>query len=324
MGAAKKVGIGVGIVVAIIIIIFGLIAYSYTQIHVELNDVSFHSIEWASFSWSTLLSLGLNVLTGNWLGAAFDLIQGINLNLIFGLSNYGILPVYIPDLTYELSINGVPIGEGYSTVNLTINPGETRQIPVLQNFQKSSLSPVVSSIVSTGGIINLRVSGTAYFNLLGLTIPMPLESTKQVSIIDEIESRLTSEIQKNKQQQQSSSSKSLDLQLSGETIIDSVYKVDPGSYRYFPLSLPCVATIQGGFAASAGLGDNIIVYILDENEFYRYQNGQSASTYYNSGKIGYGTFDITLNPGEYYIVLSNTYSSFSTKNVQLQVAGSCR
>lgn len=324
MGAAKKVGIGVCIVVAIIGIIFGLIAYSYTQIHVALNDVSFHSIEWASFSWSTLLSLGLNVLTGNWLGAAFDLIQGINLNLIFGLSNYGILPVYIPDLTYDLSINGVPVGEGYSTVNLTINPGETRQIPVLQNFQKSSLNPAISSIVSTGGIINLRVSGTAYFNLLGLSIPIPFESTKQVSIIDEIESRLTSEIQKNQQQQRSSSSKSLNLQLSGETIIDSVYRVDPGSYRYFPLSLPCVATIQGGFAASAALGDNIIVYILGENDFYRYQNEQSASTYYNSGKIGYDTFELTLNPGEYYIVLSNTYSLVSTKNVQLQVAGFCR
>ena len=322
MRAAKKVGVGVGIVVAIIAIIFGLIAYSYTQIHVELNDVSFHSIEWASFSWSTLLSLGLNVLTGNWLGAAFDLVQGINLNLIFGLSNYGVLPVYIPDLTYDLSINGVPVGEGYSTVNLTINPGETRQIPVLQNFQKSSLSPAVISIVNTGGIINLRVSGTAYFNLLGLSIPVPFESTKQVSIIDEIESRLTSEIQKN--QQRSSSSKSLDLQLSGETIIDSVYRVDPGSYRYFPLSLPCVATIQGGFAASAGLGDNIIVYILSENDFYRYQNGESASTYYNSGKVGYDTFEVTLNPGEYYIVLSNTYSLISTKNVQLQVAGLCR
>lgn len=324
MGAAKKVGIGVGIAVAIIGIVFGLIAYSYTQIHVNLNDISFHSIDWATFSWSTLLSLGLNVLTGNWLGAAFDLIQGINLNLIFGLSNYGILPVYIPDLSYDLSINGVSVGKGYSTTNITINPRETKQISVLQNFQKSSLSPAVSSIVSTGGIINLQVSGTAYFQLLGLSIPVPFESTKQVSIIDEIKSRLNSEIQKNQQQQRSSSSKSLDLPLQGETIIDSVYRVGPGTYTYVPLTLPCTATIQGGFSASAALGDNIIVYLLNENQFNVYQRGESTSTFYNSGKIGYDTFDVTLNPGKYYIVMSNTYSLISTKTVQLKVSGFCK
>jgi len=339
VGPAKKVGVGVGITFAIIGIVFGLIAYSYTQIHVSLNDVSFHSIEWASFSWSTLLSLGLNVLTGNWLGAAFDLIQGINLNLIFGLSNYGILPVYIPDLSYDLSINGVPVGNGYSTINTTINPGETREISVLQNFQKSSLNPAVTSIVTNGGIINLHVSGTAYFKLLGLSIPVPFESTKQVSIIDEIEKRLSSEIQKNQQRQKSkvsssieslaeriigSPSNDLNLQLSGETIVDSVYKVKPGSYYYVYFTLYCVATVQGGFLASAALGDNIIVYFFDENRFNTFESGQSASTYYNSGKVESGVFDVTVNPGTYYIVLDNRYSLFSTKTVQLQAATFCR
>lgn len=45
-------------------------------------------------------------MTGNWLSAAFNLIEGINLNLIFGFSNSGILPVYISDLSYDLSVNG--------------------------------------------------------------------------------------------------------------------------------------------------------------------------------------------------------------------------
>ena len=118
----KPVIVAISIIILIIAIILGLVAYSYTQIHVSLNDVSLHSIDWASFSWSTLLKLGLNLLTGNWLGAAFDLIDGINLNLIFGLSNYGVLPVYIPDLSYDLSINDIPVGKGYSTINTTINP----------------------------------------------------------------------------------------------------------------------------------------------------------------------------------------------------------
>lgn len=172
--------------------VLGLGVYSYTQIHVSLNNVSFHSIDWTSFSWSDLIKVGFDLFSGEGLGAVFDLIEGINLNLIFGLSNKGIFPVYIPDLSYDLSINDVPMGEGYATIDYTINPGETKEIPVLQNFKKSSFSPAIESMVGTGGIINLHVNGTAYFKLLGQRIPIPFESTKQISILDEIKNRLSS------------------------------------------------------------------------------------------------------------------------------------
>lgn len=345
MSIGKRIGISIGIFVLIIAIIAGLVYYSYTQIHVSLNDVNFDSIEWASFSWSTMLKLGLNVLTGNWLGAAFDLINGINLNLIFGLSNNGFLPVYIPDLSYDLLINGVSVGRGYSDVDITINPGETIELPILQNFKKSSLSPAINSIVSTGGIIDLRVSGTAHFKFFGNDIPVPFESSKRVSIGDEIKKRLSSEIQKNQQEQKNSITSSienslgntigsikdklfgtpddLNLQLSGKKIIDETYRVGPGLYKFAHITLSCDARIQGGFSASAALGDDIIVVLLGEDEFYKFQNDQGPSAYYNSGKVGYDTFDLKLNSGNYYIVMLNTYSTFSTKTVQLQVSGVC-
>ena len=191
----KKWG-AIGILIFIVIIsIVGIIANSYTQISVSLDDASFHSIQLRAFSLSTLLSLGLNTLSGNWLGAAFDLIDEINLNLEFGISNNGFLPVYIPDLTYDLSVNGVHVGQGYSEIDTTINPGQTRQVYALQNFQKTGLLPAATSIVENDGIIDLRVSGTAHFELFGLSIPIPFESSKQVSIIDEIRNRLNIEIQ---------------------------------------------------------------------------------------------------------------------------------
>ena len=333
-----KAGAAAAIIVVIILIGGGLFVYSYTQIHVSLNDVTFHSIDWTTFSWSTLLSLGLNALTGNWLGAAFDLIDGINLNLIFGLTNNGILPVYIPDLSYDLSINGVPVGSGNSAIDLTINPGESRELPVLQNFQKSRMSPAVSSIVATGGIIDLRVSGTAYFKLFGLSIPVPFESSKQISIVDEIKKRLNSEIQKNKQQQKSTvstkleslakqiigSPEDLDLQLAGKIFVDNVYQVKPNSDFSASFTVACVTSLRGGFIASATLGDNIIVYIFDEQQYRLYEQGQAETAYYVSGKVKSGVFDVTINPGKYYIVLDNSYSAFSTKSVQLQAAVLCK
>jgi hypothetical protein len=49
-------------------------------------------------------------------------------------------------------------------------------------------------------VIKLHVSGTAYFKLLGMNIPIPFESTKQISLVDEINYHLNNEIQKNRSQ----------------------------------------------------------------------------------------------------------------------------
>ena len=64
MGKVATIG---AIFVILVIMTFGSFVYSYTQIDAQLNDISYHSIDWTSFSWSTLLNIGLNVLTGNWL-----------------------------------------------------------------------------------------------------------------------------------------------------------------------------------------------------------------------------------------------------------------
>ena len=341
MGKAASIGI---FFVVIVIIFAGLFVYSYTQLSVTLNDVQFHSIDWESLSWSVLLKVGLHALSENWFGAAITLVQGINLNLIFGITNGGLLPVHIPDLSYDVMINGISVGKGSSNDRIIINPGQTKEIVSLQNIQKNSLSPAISSIIESAGIIDLKVKGTAYFKLLGLNIPVPFESSRQISIYHEVRDRIETEIQKNQNQRQdivSSVKKSLedtfnsitndiirsdddlDIQLSDQTIVDSIYKVGPGSYRYSVFTLSCTSSIQVGFVAEATLGDNIIVFVLDEDNFKKYEMGATVSTYYNSGKIESDMFKISLNPGTYYIVMSNTYSDFSTKTVQLQATSSC-
>lgn len=191
----KTIIIAVAISISIIAILFGLIAYSYTQIHVSLSEVSSVDIELENLSWANLINLGLDVLAGNWIVAVLDVIAGINLGLVFELSNNGLLPVYIPELSYDLSINGIPIGTGNSTINTTINPGEKKEITILQNLQKNSFSPAIESIINTEGVIDVGVSGTAFFELLGQRIPIPFESTRQISIVDEIQNQLNQQIQ---------------------------------------------------------------------------------------------------------------------------------
>ena len=192
----------IGIVfLAIIVIILGLFTYSYTQLGVNLNDVKFQSIGWEPISWETLLKIGLNTLSGNWFNAAFGLIQGVNLNLVIGLSNEGLLPVYIPDLSYDVLINNVPIGNGVNKINIMVNPGETKEIISFQNIQKNSMAPDAISIINAEGVINIKIKGTAYFQLFGWKIPVPFDSEKQISIYDEVQNKINAEIQKNISQQ---------------------------------------------------------------------------------------------------------------------------
>jgi LEA14-like dessication related protein len=190
----KAVGISVSILIVFIVIIGGLIAYSYTQLNVSLNNVTLHSVDLESLSLSNLLKLGLNAFSGNWVDAAFDLIQGINFNLTFGFSNNGLFPVYVPDLSYDLLINDIPIGSGNSKIDTTIYPGQTKEIFSFQNIKKNSLLPTIYSIIDTRGMIDLKVKGTAYFNLLGFSIPISFESSKQISIYDEVRNKISAEV----------------------------------------------------------------------------------------------------------------------------------
>lgn len=339
MGKSKYIGIAVLITFIILIILF---AYSYTHLSVNLKNIEFQSIDWEELTWSTLLNVGLNTLSGDWFEAAFGLIQGINLNFVFLVSNNGFLPVYIPDLFYDVLINDIRIGKGKSNLDTTLNPGEVKEIISFQNIQKNSLTQASYSIISTQGIMEIKVKGTAYFKLFGLSIPIPFESSKQISIYDEVRNKINSEIQKNKQESDWVNSvetpleniiksittelfgaKDLELSLSGQTIIDSTYKINPSSYSQVYFVLQCKANVQGGFSANALLGNDIIVFILNEENFEKFEDGQNASTYYKSNKVESGIFDVVLDPGEYYIIISNEHSIFSTKTVQLQAASTC-
>ncbi len=176
----------------IFLLIFGiLVAYSYSQLTVELTDVYYSSIELKELSWTDLISLGITILSGNWIDAISDLILGINLDLIFELKNDGLLPVFVPDFSYEVLINDIVMGYGISEAGVVINPGEKYEIPSFQNIQKNNLSHMVNSIIAAKGVVDITVKGSAYFELLWFDIPVPFQSVKQISIYDEINVALT-------------------------------------------------------------------------------------------------------------------------------------
>ena len=295
------------------------VGYSYTKLSGQISDVSYGGLTWAQPSAGVLFELGADVLTGNYLGVALTLVTGIDLNAQLSISNGGILPVNIPSESHDLIVNGIDMGSGSSSVSETVNPGQTITIPVQQTISTSTLSQLASSIIASGGNLNIQIKGQANYSVLGLQMNIPFQKSTQISLVQVIEQHVQDLISGQSSQQQSNQYNGNPAS-SGGTIVSGEYNVSPGQYYQIPFTLSSSATITGSFSATATLGNNIIVYVFDQSNFASYENGQNYSAYYNSGKVASGNINLQLGPGTYYIVLDNTYSTFSTKDVTIQVS----
>lgn len=64
------------------------------------------------------------------------------------------------------------------------------------------------------------------------------------------------------------------------------------------------------------MGNDIELFVLDEDGFVNFQNGHSVRTHFNSNKVTQGSVDAGL-PGEgtYYLVFNNNFSLLTPKAV---------
>lgn len=100
------------------------------------------------------------------------------------------------------------------------------------------------------------------------------------------------------------------------SLVRSAFTVAPGMHRYFRFEVKgAAAAVEGRFRAQGGSGNDIKVYILDEDGYENFKNGHSVSTFYNSGQVTVGAINATLGSGVYYLVFDNGYSAISNKAV---------
>lgn len=110
-------------------------------------------------------------------------------------------------------------------------------------------------------------------------------------------------------------------QLHRVTIGTGALTVPASNFTYYKLPVPLGATdvrVQGRFSATGGAGNDIEVYLLNQDSFTNWQNGHTAGTFYNSGKVTVGELSATLpnDAGTYYLVFDNRFSLLSPKAVQ--------
>lgn len=78
--------------------------------------------------------------------------------------------------------------------------------------------------------------------------------------------------------------------------------------------------LHGRFEVQGGSKNDIRAYIFDRDGFVNWKNKNNYLRFYESGVVTVGNFDVTFNPGTYYLVFDNSMSFFSNKVVNLQMS----
>jgi hypothetical protein len=99
-------------------------------------------------------------------------------------------------------------------------------------------------------------------------------------------------------------------------LINAEFVVRPGQFR----SVPFRVGRRGGRVVGRFRSDtNIEVYIMDSDALENWRNGAAVNTYYSSGRLTVSNINVQLGEGDYNLVFSNAYSTFSIKQVKAYV-----
>jgi hypothetical protein len=109
-----------------------------------------------------------------------------------------------------------------------------------------------------------------------------------------------------------------------QTIVNGAIQIEAGksaSYRLDVLPDMLQASIKGSFTASGGSGNDVQVAIGDEMNITNWMNGHQASVLWETpGQLTTGAFDVKLQPGTYFLVISNRFSLLSDKSVTVEAS----
>jgi hypothetical protein len=105
------------------------------------------------------------------------------------------------------------------------------------------------------------------------------------------------------------------------TTMEPAFTIRQLNEKNWKFSVPAGATnvrLQGHFVASGGSGNDVQVYLMNDDEFVNWRNRHPIKPIYNSQKVTQGTINVPLPSeiGTYYLVFDNRFSLISPKAVQ--------
>jgi len=116
--------------------------------------------------------------------------------------------------------------------------------------------------------------------------------------------------------------------ISPVTAVNYNFDISAGTLQYLTFNIPCTSTMNLNFQVNNwNLGQNIVVTIMDDNNFKITQNDPNthnySMVYWSNGEKGYDVFSSPVASGTYHIMMSNLFDHVNTKLGNIFVSYIC-
>lgn len=102
-------------------------------------------------------------------------------------------------------------------------------------------------------------------------------------------------------------------------ILNEAFTLAGGGYYYVSFALNSPGELRGGFRTTAGGAKDIDVYVVDENNFERFVNGQRFESFVMKLKAERGRLNTRLDAGRYRVIFSNRHAFLTAKEVAAEI-----
>lgn len=102
-----------------------------------------------------------------------------------------------------------------------------------------------------------------------------------------------------------------------KVIAEKAVTVKAGGYTWFDLNYAEMTELKGRFRAQGGSKNDIEVYVMDDDNFENWKNGNQSRSYYFSGRVTVANFNVRLPKGSYHLVFNNNWSIVTPKAVTI-------
>jgi len=148
------------LIVAVVIAVFaGLAVYAYNSIEVDSSGINTLVLEFGDGNETLAGALG-NLTLGKWLTEGVRIIQGVRIDGTVDVRNPFFLPLYVPALEHNLSIEGEPIGSPIRTPSFWLSPGGNNTVAVSTTVPRDLLPGIILRYIFSGGSIDITVEST--------------------------------------------------------------------------------------------------------------------------------------------------------------------
>jgi hypothetical protein len=159
--------------------------YGYNQLETDFDATNF-SPE-INTSPENIIGTIVDILTSNYLEAAFNLIDGVRIDGTLSFSNNSFIPLYIPEMEHQVYIEGQQCQEKFRTPSFWLGPSSHRDQAISLLVDLEDVPEILLQVLVNGGTSNVQI----YSEFSIGTFTIVKESTKSFSVNNSLVSFLT-------------------------------------------------------------------------------------------------------------------------------------